>query len=251
MAITEIDVNSLGIIEKLDDEPNDVGGLSAADLKAKFDEAPKAIGTYINGTLIPGIGTEISKAGNFPDGGNAGQVLAKNTDTAYDTAWKTMKFSDLSNDAGVQYTNQSLTESQKTQARVNIGAPSAAQFEDYVVEQGTDAKFSAYTYRKWNSGIYECWATASPGATSIKTAMGSMYRSGNVQIPLPESILTVTSINIAPFDGNSYFWPAVVGIDLGRTTGYKNQYVYALLCAISYTTLEGTKVSTYVRGTWK
>ena len=45
----------LNIIQKLDDEPNDVGGLTSAELKAKFDEAGNVIKTYINDTLIPAI----------------------------------------------------------------------------------------------------------------------------------------------------------------------------------------------------
>lgn len=45
----------LNIIQKLDDEPNDVGGLSAAELKAKFDEAGLQIQNYLNETLLPAI----------------------------------------------------------------------------------------------------------------------------------------------------------------------------------------------------
>ena len=41
------------VIEKLADRPNDTNGLSAAALKAKFDEAVKEIKTYINSTLLP------------------------------------------------------------------------------------------------------------------------------------------------------------------------------------------------------
>ena len=48
----------LNIIQKLDDEPNDVGGLTSAELKAKFDEAGNVIKTYINDTLIPAILSE-------------------------------------------------------------------------------------------------------------------------------------------------------------------------------------------------
>ena len=33
----------MAIISALDDEPNDVGGLTAAELKAKFDEGGQAI----------------------------------------------------------------------------------------------------------------------------------------------------------------------------------------------------------------
>ncbi len=50
-------VADLDIIQKLDDEPNDVGGLTAAELKAKFDEAANTIKTYLNGTLLPAIQT--------------------------------------------------------------------------------------------------------------------------------------------------------------------------------------------------
>lgn len=46
----EKDVN---IISKLDDEPNDVGGLSAAELKAEFDKAGGLLKAFINETLLP------------------------------------------------------------------------------------------------------------------------------------------------------------------------------------------------------
>lgn len=52
LEITYLD-GDLNIIQKLDDEPNDVGGLTSAELKAKFDEAGNTIKTYINETLIP------------------------------------------------------------------------------------------------------------------------------------------------------------------------------------------------------
>ena len=57
LEITLLD-GDLNIIQALDDEPNDVGGLTSAELKAKFDEGPNKIKTYINGTLIPEILTE-------------------------------------------------------------------------------------------------------------------------------------------------------------------------------------------------
>lgn len=48
-------LKDMDIIAALDDQPNDVGGLTAAELKAKFDEGGKAIQEYINGTLIPEV----------------------------------------------------------------------------------------------------------------------------------------------------------------------------------------------------
>ncbi len=46
-------LTDLYIISLLDDEPNDIGGMSSAELKAKFDEAANTIKDYINNVLIP------------------------------------------------------------------------------------------------------------------------------------------------------------------------------------------------------
>lgn len=52
-------LTDLSIISLLDDEPNDVGGLSAEELKAKFDEAANIIKDYINETLLPELASDI------------------------------------------------------------------------------------------------------------------------------------------------------------------------------------------------
>ena len=54
--------DDLDIIQKLDDEPNDVGGLTAAELKAKFDEAGNTIKRYINEELLPAISDTVAEA---------------------------------------------------------------------------------------------------------------------------------------------------------------------------------------------
>lgn len=61
LVIPELD-DDLDIIQKLDDEPNDVGGLTAAQLKAKFDEGPNAIKRYINDELLPAISDTVAEA---------------------------------------------------------------------------------------------------------------------------------------------------------------------------------------------
>lgn len=50
--------DDLHIIALLDNEPNDVGGLSAEELKAKFDEGSLIIQAYINEVLIPELAGE-------------------------------------------------------------------------------------------------------------------------------------------------------------------------------------------------
>jgi len=54
MALTPFD-NNMAIISMLDDEPNDVGGLSAEDLKREFDRSGKEIQEFLNDTLIPEV----------------------------------------------------------------------------------------------------------------------------------------------------------------------------------------------------
>lgn len=54
MAIEKF-IKNMSIIAELDDEPNDVGGLSSAELKNKFDEGGKAIKDYLNDTLLPSL----------------------------------------------------------------------------------------------------------------------------------------------------------------------------------------------------
>lgn len=47
MALSKFE-KDMAIISALDDEPNDVGGLSAEQLKAKFDEGGQAIKEFLN-----------------------------------------------------------------------------------------------------------------------------------------------------------------------------------------------------------
>lgn len=68
MAFTQL-TDDLDFIQKLDDEPNDVGGLSAAQLKAEFDKAGNAVKAYINSILL-----------NEMEGTNAASYLGVSTE---------------------------------------------------------------------------------------------------------------------------------------------------------------------------
>lgn len=54
MAIDKF-TKDMDIIAALDNEPNDTGGLTAEQLKGKFDEGGKAIKAYLNETVAPAI----------------------------------------------------------------------------------------------------------------------------------------------------------------------------------------------------
>jgi hypothetical protein len=57
--------DDLDIIAKLDDEPNDVGGMTPSELKAQFDLAGNLIKAYLNGTLLPALQIVADTAANI------------------------------------------------------------------------------------------------------------------------------------------------------------------------------------------
>lgn len=65
----------MNIIAKLDDEPNDMGGLSAAQLKSKFDEGGLALQKYINDILIPEVEKIPQRSIGVEDDGNGNVII--------------------------------------------------------------------------------------------------------------------------------------------------------------------------------
>lgn len=51
--------------------------------------------------------------------------------------------------------------------------------KDYIVEQGSS---SGWQYRKWHSGVAECWASATVSGMACTTKVGNWYRTGNITI---------------------------------------------------------------------
>ena len=66
-------------------------------------------------------------------------------------------------------------------------APPQVDASDYVVEQGTEG---IWTYRKWDSGIAECWGTWSGSLTHYATVFGGYAYTTSVNYP--------TSLFVAP-----------------------------------------------------
>lgn len=88
MSITQL-TRDMHIIAKLDDEPNDTGGLTAAQLKDKFDEAGVAIQTYLNATLIPEVEQAIAAGGGSSEGGTVGEIPTKVSQLENDAEYQT------------------------------------------------------------------------------------------------------------------------------------------------------------------
>ncbi|WP_312281460.1 glycine-rich domain-containing protein [Oscillibacter sp.] len=83
MALNKFEKN-MQIIQALDDEPNDVGGMTATELKATFDEGGEAVKEFLNGVLIPALDTYIARVDN-PHAVTKAQVGLGNCDNTADT----------------------------------------------------------------------------------------------------------------------------------------------------------------------
>ncbi len=119
--------------------------------------------------------------------------------------------------------------------------------KDYIVEQGTSG---VWTYRKWNSGLAECWGTYGESIAISKT-WGSMYYSDSLT-PRINYPLTFTSrpIENVTFRGNSvagWLYCEGGGYSLNTTT-QTAQYGVCRPTSIGAATLT---FDYYVVGRWK
>lgn len=112
---------------------------------------------------------------------------------------------------------------------------------DYIVEQGTSG---IWTYRKWNSGIAECWGTYS-GAFDVNIASVDYggYRSGLLTWAFPFSFTATPHITVTSLIPAGVFISNLCDTDASSAKGYAS-------CGASKVALSG-KVSFMVKGTWK
>lgn len=77
-----------------------------------------------------------------------------------------------------------------TGATTAAGAMANLGVADYIVEQGTSG---IWTYRKYSSGIIECWTTtrwATPTLTMSAISSSGTYKSQTLSMPFPTDLFT-------------------------------------------------------------
>ena len=132
------------------------------------------------------------------------------------------------------------TEADAAAARANLGVTAAnLGIKDYVVEQGTSGDWK---YRKWNSGIAECFGYISLGSISV-LAVGNVYR-GTASISLPAIFNDIPS-NVHITNGNPL--SSVISIN-GRATDASTLSVYVWKANSG---AADVYASFHVIGTWK
>lgn len=132
------------VIQQLADRPNDTNGLSAAALKAKFDEASGGLKTYINGTLLPYL-ESASAAGDLGVDDSVLSMGVSNIQAALEALQAAITSASVP-DGGIStakladgsVTTAKLAASAVTTAKINDGAVTAAKLAlpIYVVDEG-------------------------------------------------------------------------------------------------------------------
>lgn len=114
---------------------------------------------------------------------------------------------------------------------------------DYVVEQGTSG---IWTYRKWNSGIAECWGNPTTESVTFSSAGSGtgLYQSVDMSVALPFTFTSISAINI-----NAYAVAGDYGWVTRTTQSSLSQVVYRAFKRNNTTGSVTTYIS--VMGTWK
>lgn len=115
---------------------------------------------------------------------------------------------------------------------------------DFVVEQGTN---NSWTYRKWNSGISECWRDYS-ASIAVNTSAGAYggYRSGQLSVPtIPTGVFNASPLIFAQIgSGSQGAWVNNVQAQ-SATSGY-----FYLSCGSSLSAASRT-IHLHAIGKWK
>lgn len=129
---------------------------------------------------------------------------------------------------------------------MQYGSTPPASQTDYVVEQGTSG---IWTYRKWNSGISECWATKTVSSINVNTTWGSVYygtASAASGMTYPSGLFTAApEVQVHLRGQGGRFWPTHGNDATATNVGT----IYAI--APSSYTSQSIIIHVYSIGTWK
>ena len=114
---------------------------------------------------------------------------------------------------------------------------------DYIVEEGT---YREWTYRKWNSGIAECWLKLGPKEINIATAWGSIFVQDNAFLSqdYPFEFVEKPIFMVTPETNGGNFW-----LFTGAGGSTKQTPSISVARANAYTV--NPIVNIYVKGKWK
>lgn len=114
---------------------------------------------------------------------------------------------------------------------------------DYVVEQGTSG---IWTYRKWNSGIAECWGKDTK-STVVNTAWGSGYYSSSLTSIFPSDLFVEAPTSVSIYISGGYS-----GLIMNSGTAIsKDSVIYCIFRASNLTSAQTFYPHIHAIGKWK
>jgi hypothetical protein len=118
---------------------------------------------------------------------------------------------------------------------------SGSRMTDFVIEQG---RMAGWNFRRWDSGIAECWFISEPTSFNIDTAWGGLYTKDNAFpgyiYPFEFASLPVVCVQPYATDGN--FW-CFTGSDASTTQSPSVSVVRPTSYSVT-----GARISMYVIG---
>lgn len=205
--------------------------------------------TWQTTTIAPAytLGTRSGTSGGFSVAAGLGIIAS----TDYQTAIGTYNEEDANGDYllivgnGSSETSRANAFTVDTSGNIKCGTVNSLDvgaIADYVVDQGTSG---IWTYRKWNSGLAECWGTysASIAVNTTSPAYGG-YRSAQQNVTMPSGLF-----NAQPHVTGTFATSQGVWLTAMWTTSRTN-IAFFLSCGASMSAAS-RPVNITVHGRWK
>ena len=120
--------------------------------------------------------------------------------------------------------------------------------QDYVVEHGTSG---IWTYRKWASGIAECWGTKEYDSINVNNSWGNNY-TGTASTPYatyPNGLFVAAPICTITADSNTYNYALSTRMESGAGSSTQTPSFQCLRPTIA--TGVGARIFYHAIGKWK
>lgn len=221
----------------------------AAAVQSIPDATPMTVDSALSGTSTNPVQNKVVKAALDEKLDKSGGTLTGNLTGKYlsGTWLQTTQASDLNSKPGkIAVLDELGWVYYRTPAELasDIGVVAPA---DYIVEKGTS---SGWQYRKWNSGVAECWRDLSVSGAACSTAVGSWYRTAALSVGAYPFTFTATpnlQMQFETFAGTGgLVWSTGTASSTPKTRP-ANIYIIRMASAASIT---GT-VHYYAIGKWK
>lgn len=127
----------------------------------------------------------------------------------------------------------------------SFGGDTSVVGADYVVEQGASG---IWAYRKWSSGIAECWGAHSYSNIDVSSAWGSVYESDGQKLAFPSGLFTAAPEYCSiTYGGGS---EATLSIEPFGLPSKSETQTFCLTRAAA-ATIANAKVQVHAIGRWK